>query len=215
MGNDVQIELNLKFLDAANGCSKKISFERNELCNHCGGTSFEPIIESSKCIKCDGKGVVHGYGHDFVKHKCGNCDGRGVVFKNCTNCHGKSIVRVSKSLSVSIPSGIRENDRVRVSKQGHQYLANGGSAIRYGHIWINCKIEKHEHFVRVGNDIHITMNIPYCLAVLGGSFVVPTIDGPNILKVLPGINSNDWEMMQGKGIYDASTNKKGNQYIHF
>merc|ERR1711991_165032 len=62
---------------------------------------------------------------------------------------------------------------------------------------------------------HIHMNIPYVLAVLGGSFVCPTIYGPNILKILPGINSGDYECMQQKGIYDSSTNKKGNQYIHF
>mmetsp|Transcript_63091 Transcript_63091/g.100271 ORF Transcript_63091/g.100271 Transcript_63091/m.100271 type:complete len:703 (-) Transcript_63091:101-2209(-) len=217
--NDIELDLNLNFLDAVNGCIKTINFTRREMCNHCGGTSFEPSIEAMKCIKCDGKGCILGYGNDFVTHKCINCNGRGMVFKNCLSCNGKSTVSLSKSLKITIPSGIRQNDRVRVSGQGHHYVAHAkkakNAALKHGHIWIHCKIAEHEFFKRSGNDIHITMNIPYVLAVLGGSFVVPTIDGPNILKVLPGIQSNDYEVMQGKGVYDKSTNKKGNQYIHF
>lgn len=213
--NDIEINLDLDFLEAVNGCSKNINFKRNEICGHCGGLSFEPSIESKKCIKCDGKGSISGFGNDFVKHKCVNCNGRGIIFKNCSNCNGKSIISISKSLTITIPSGIRENDRVRVSKQGHQYLISNNNKYGYGHIWINCCIKKHEYFIRINNDIHITMNIPYALAVLGGSFVCPTIYGPNILKILPGINSGDYECMESKGIYDSSTNKKGNQYIHF
>lgn len=226
--NDIEIDLELDFLSAANGCTKNINFERHEICTHCGGTSFEPTVGSTRCLKCDGRGSIKGFGNDFVSHQCVNCLGRGVIFKNCGHCKGECTVKIAKSLTITIPSGIRENDRVRVSKQGHQYInVHGGNkqqrngnqysvpSIRYGHIWINVKILKHDYFVRISNDIHITMNIPYVLAVLGGSFVVPTIHGPNVIKIMAGINSNDYECMERKGIYDSSTNKTGNQYIHF
>eukprot|EP01083_Nonionella_stella_P023347 64589_1 len=216
--NDIEIDLNLDFLEAANGCTKNIMFQRNEICTKCGGTSYESSIECKPCVKCDGKGFLLGYGDDFMcnKYKCAECNGRGVIFKNCTQCNGNgTMADMNKSLSIRIPSGIRANDRVRVSKQGHQYHDAHQQIIKYGNIVIHCKIAVHEYFERLNNDIHCSMNIPYCLAVLGGTFVVPTIHGPVIQKVSPPIQHNQSLRIADKGIYDSSTNKKGHMFVHF
>ena len=54
--HDIEIDLELGFLSAANGCTENIAFERHEMCCHCGGTTFEPSVGSTRCFKCEGRG---------------------------------------------------------------------------------------------------------------------------------------------------------------
>ncbi|ETO24897.1 dnaJ C terminal region domain containing protein [Reticulomyxa filosa] len=103
---------------------------------------------------------------------------------------------------------------------------NNGQEVKQGNLWIECEVKEHEHFVRVGNDIHVTAHIPISLALIGGSFVIPTINGPTVMSISPGATSGDYKVLEGKGVLlnttadnvqrniEENDEKKGNQIVH-
>lgn len=122
-------------------------------------------------------------------------------------CSGLGAVRKAATVQVEVPSGVNEGDALSIRREGNRV---GGSI---GDVIVSFNVERSDAFTRKKNDIYVTVSVPLSQALLGGTVVVPTIDGNVELKVSPGTQPDDVKRMSGRGIYNATTREQGNQYV--
>lgn len=112
-------------------------------------------------------------------------------------------------MQVEVPSGVGEGDALSIRREGNRI---GGSI---GDVIVSFNVERSDTFTRKKNDIYVTAPVPLHQALLGGTVIVPTIDGNVELKVSPGTQPDDIKRMSGRGIYNSTTREQGNQYVKF
>lgn len=127
----------------------------------------------------------------------------------CGVCSGLGSVRKTATVQIEIPSGISEGEALSIRREGNRV---GGSI---GDVIVSFTVERSDIFTRKKNDIYVTVPIPLYQALLGGTVLVPTIDGNVELKVAPGTQPDDVKRMSGRGIYNATTREQGSQYLRF
>ncbi len=119
-GADVGCEITIDLLEAARGVTKTIEFERHEKCDTCDGSGAKPGTKLQSCQYCGGRGqVVQSNGIFRVQTTCPVCSGKGQVVKDkCKKCNGEGFnpIRVEKELT--IPPGIDDGMRMRLSGEG-------------------------------------------------------------------------------------------------
>jgi molecular chaperone DnaJ len=94
-------------------------------------------------------------------------------------------VRKTRTLSVKVPAGVDDGDRIRLSGEG-EAGRNGGPP---GDLYVEIRLEPHKIFVRDGADLSCEVPISYATAALGGDVELPTLDGNVSLKVPAGTQS--------------------------
>ncbi|MBE5745284.1 MAG: molecular chaperone DnaJ [Clostridiales bacterium] len=214
VGEDIQREMTLSFMDAAKGCKKTFSYTRNEPCSSCKGTGAKNGTEYSTCAKCKGSGVVQQiqntmFGRTIRQTVCPDCGGNGRTIKEkCNDCKGKGYQRKETTLTIDIPAGVDTNSYMR--KKGFGQAAQGGGAP--GDLIIVFRVEPHKIFVRDKFDLKIDLPISYKIAALGGVVKVPTIDDTFEFTVPEGTQSGQVFTVRGKGIKSAR-NGTGNLLI--
>ena len=214
VGEDIQREMTLSFMDAAKGCKKTFSYTRNEPCSSCKGTGAKNGTEYSTCSRCKGSGVVQQvqntmFGRTIRQSVCPDCGGNGRTIKEkCNDCKGKGYVRKETTLSIDIPAGVDTNSYMRKKGFG-QAAPNGGTP---GDLIIVFRVEPHKIFVRDKFDLKIDLPISYKTAALGGVVKVPTIDDTFDFTVPEGTQSGQVFTVRGKGIRSAR-NGTGNLLI--
>ncbi len=214
VGEDIQREMTLSFMDAAKGCEKTVSYTRNEPCAACRGTGAKNGTEYSTCGKCKGSGVVQQiqntmFGRTIRQTVCPDCGGNGrIVKEKCPECKGKGAVRKDTTITVNIPAGVDTNSYMR--KKGYGQAAAGGGTP--GDLIIVFRVEPHKIFVRDKFDLKLDLPISYKLAALGGVVKVPTIDDTFEFTVPEGTQSGQVFTVRGKGIKSAR-NGTGNLII--
>ncbi len=214
VGEDIQREMTLSFMDAAKGCEKTISYNRNEPCAACRGTGAKNGTEYSTCSKCKGSGVVQQiqntmFGRTIRQTVCPDCGGNGRTIKEkCPDCKGKGYQRKETTLTINIPAGVDTNSYMK--KRGYgQAVAGGGEP---GDLIIVFRVEPHKIFVRDKFDLKIDLPISYKIAALGGVVKVPTIDETFEFTIPEGTQSGQVFTVRGKGIKSAR-NGTGNLII--
>ena len=183
-----------------------------EDCDSCDGKggSGEEICET-----CHGSGTVTQqqntmFGSFLSKSTCPKCNGKGVTYKKtCTKCHGKGKIRKNKTITVTIPSGVDNADRLRLPGKGGAG-ENGGSN---GDLYLEFLIEEHPFYHRDGDDIYLEVPITMSEAVLGCKKEIPTLDGNVRLSISAGTSNGDKQRIKGKGIKNEHTRTKGDMYI--
>ncbi|MBQ7923944.1 MAG: molecular chaperone DnaJ [Clostridia bacterium] len=214
VGDDIQREMTLSFMDAAKGCKKTFSYMRNEPCSSCKGTGAKNGNEYSTCSRCKGSGVVQQvqntmFGRTIRQSVCPDCGGVGRIIKEkCADCKGKGYQRKETTVSVDIPAGVDTNSYMRKKGFG-QAAPNGGTP---GDLIIVFRVEPHKIFVRDKFDLKIDLPISYKIAALGGVVKVPTIDDTFEFTVPEGTQSGQVFTIRGKGIKSAR-NGTGNLII--
>jgi len=214
VGEDIQREMTLSFMDAAKGCKKTFSYTRNEPCSSCKGTGAKNGTEFSTCGKCKGSGVVQQiqntmFGRTIRQTVCPDCGGNGrIVKEKCGECRGKGYQRKETTVSIDIPAGVDTNSYMRKKGFG-QAGPNGGTP---GDLIIVFRVEPHKIFVRDRFDLKIDLPISYKTACLGGVVKVPTIDDTFEFTVPEGTQSGQVFTVRGKGIKSAR-NGTGNLLI--
>lgn len=211
-GNDHLMRIKLTFEEAAYGCKKDLDLDITEDCDSCDGKggSGEEICET-----CHGSGTVTQqqntmFGSFLSKSTCPKCNGKGVTYKKtCTKCHGKGKIRKNKTITVTIPSGVDNADRLRLPGKGGAG-ENGGSN---GDLYLEFLIEEHPFYHRDGDDIYLEVPITMSEAVLGCKKEIPTLDGNVRLSISAGTSNGDKQRIKGKGIKNEHTRTKGDMYI--
>lgn len=205
VGEDIQREMTLSFMDAAKGCKKTVSYTRNELCASCKGTGAKNGTEYTTCSKCQGKGVIQMvqntmFGRTIRQTVCPDCGGNGRTIKEkCPDCKGKGSQRKETTISIDIPAGVDTNSYMKKKGFG-QAAPNGGVP---GDLIIVFRVEPHKMFVRDKFDLRLDLPISYKTAALGGVVKVPTIDDTFEFTVPEGTQSGQVFTIRGKGIKSA------------
>ncbi len=210
-GGNLQIGLEVEFLEAALGASKTITFERPEPCLECKGSGAKKGTSPITCTTCKGQGVVqksHGFFH--VQTTCPACQGNGTSIKEfCPPCKGQGKVPHKRECNVNIPAGIGGGMRLRVSGEGEP----GSSGNPPGDLFIIIRVKSHPYFDRQDNHILLEIPISFTQAVLGTTINVPTIYGSEKFKVKRGTQPGTVIPLRGKGIASLRNRRRGDQLI--
>ena len=205
VGEDIQREMTLSFMDAAKGCKKTFSYMRNEPCQACSGTGAKNGTEYSTCSRCQGKGVIQQvqntmFGRTIRQTVCPDCSGSGRTIKEkCGECKGKGYTRKETSVTIEIPAGVDTNSYMKKKGFG-QAAPNGGVP---GDLIIVFRVEPHKIFVRDRFDLNVELPISFKIAALGGVVKVPTIDDTIDFTIPEGTQSGQVFTLRGKGIKSA------------
>jgi molecular chaperone DnaJ len=212
-GSDVRYNLEITLEDSFAGIDKQINFKIAGTCSPCNGSGSEGSSKSVNCDKCGGAGKVRvQQGFFIVERTCGSCNGVGQIIKNpCKNCRGQGRVEIEKSLSVAIPAGVEDGNRIRLSEEGESGV-RGGQA---GDLYVFVSIKSHKFFDRKGNDIFCEIPIKMTTAALGGFVEIPTIDSSITKLTIPeGTQTNDQFRLKSKGmVVINSGGRRGDMYV--
>lgn len=214
-GRDIDINVNISFMEACTGKKHDININRMEKCPDCNGTGAANGSQPETCSECHGTGQVKvtqrtPFGMISSARTCQKCGGKGTVISNpCQKCGGTSRVRTSKTININIPAGIDDGMTLRVSGQGDSGL-NGGPS---GDVNVVITVRPHPLFTRSGSDIHCEIPITYTQAVLGDELTVPTIDGNVKYKIPEGTQTGSVFRLKGKGVKKLRGSGRGDQYV--
>jgi len=91
-----------------------------------------------------------------------------------------------RSLDVTIPPGVDEGTRIRLSGQGEA----GPRGAPAGDLYIFLHVRRHAIFEREGTNLFCRVPISFTLAALGGTINVPSLDGADHeIRIPSGIQS--------------------------
>lgn len=210
-GSDVRFSLNITLEQAARGTEAKIRVPILKTCNDCKGTGAKSGNVQT-CAKCQGAGQIRmQQGFFSIQQTCPYCKGSGKRIDDpCGTCRGAGRVKEEKTLSVKIPAGIDNGDRIRLSGEGEAGL-NGGPN---GDLYVQIHIIAHNVFERDRNDLHCETPISFTTAALGGEIEIPTLNGSARLKIPAGTQTGQVFRLSGKGIKGMRSLTPGNLMCH-
>jgi molecular chaperone DnaJ len=211
-GADLRYNLEISLEEAARGTETRIRIPALEECKTCGGSGAKPGTSPTTCTTCGGHGQVRmQQGFFSIQQTCPKCHGSGkVVSSPCATCHGAGRVKQHKTLSVKIPAGVDEGDRIRLSGEGEAGV-NGGPS---GDLYVVIHIQPHSVFQRDHNDLHCEMPISFTAAALGGEIEIPTLDGYAKIKIPAETQSGKVFRLRGKGIRGVRSSTQGDLLCH-
>jgi len=209
-GADLGYELRLDLERAVSGDSVTIEVPTQVTCEECRGSGAEKGSEPVKCMTCGGTGQVRmQQGFFAIQQTCPACKGAGTVITNpCRNCHGRGRISKAKRLSVKVPQGVEDGDRIRLSGEG-EAGRNGGPP---GDLYVEIRVSPHRIFHRHGADLSCEVPISFGTAALGGDIELPTLDGHVSLKIPAGTQSGKKFRLRGKGVTTVRDPRQGDLF---
>jgi len=210
-GNDVLYGMNITFEEAAFGCEKDIKLDVVDVCSECNGVGG---FDEKTCPTCHGSGMVTSeqrslFGTFLTKTTCHTCNGKGKTYeKKCSKCKGSGTVKENKTLTIKVPAGVDNGNRLRVAGKGEAGV-NGGSN---GDLYVEFTVASHDIFEREEDDIYLNVPLTITEAVLGCKKEVPTIYGTVTMSIPSGIQNGEKLRLKGKGIENVHSGRKGDMY---
>lgn len=197
-GSDLLYRLSLTLEEAVKGCKKEIQFSSSVSCSTCHGKGAKSDADISTCSTCHGQGQVRMQQGFFVMQQtCPDCHGTGKTIKNpCPDCHGEGKQQKSQTLEVSIPAGVDDGDRVRLSGKGEA----GDAGMPNGDLYVEIHVKPHNIFTRNGADLHMDVPVDIATAAIGDEVEIPTLDGRLKIKVAEGTQNGKLLRVRGKGV---------------
>ncbi len=215
-GADAQVRYRIQFMEAILGKKATLPIEYDESCTTCAGSGARSSSDVETCSTCRGTGrqrvrqrTILGMMETEVV--CESCRGKGKTIKHaCSTCKGKGFNHVKKTIDVTIPAGINAGQQIRIPGKGERGVEGGSN----GDLYIEIVIEKHPHFKREGNDIHMEIPLSFIDAALGTTLDVPTVYGDISVEVPAGTQPDKILKVKGKGVKDLRGNTPGDHFIH-
>ncbi|MEB3173753.1 MAG: molecular chaperone DnaJ [Cyanobacteriota bacterium] len=201
-GDDLRLDLRLSFREAIFGGEKEIRIPHLETCVACNGSGAKPGTGAKTCGTCNGAGQVRRatrtpFGSFAQVSACPTCNGAGeVIEEKCESCNGAGRKQETKKLKITIPAGVDDGTRLRVSKEGDAGLRGGPP----GDLYVYLMVEADKQFVREGINIRSDLEISYLQAILGCRLKVETVDGEAELTIPPGTQPNTVLTLEDKGV---------------
>ncbi len=213
-GADLRYNLDISLEEAFRGDKRSIKVPTLGSCETCNGSGSADKTSSSTCEACRGAGRVRiQQGFFTMERTCTACQGTGHTIANpCKTCHGAGRMRRAKTLSVSLPQGVEEGTRIRLTGEGEAGM-RGGEA---GDLYIFISFRPHKLFTREGDNLHCNVPIPMTTATLGGSVEVPTLEGVAARITIPaGTQPGHQFRLKGKGMPQMRRKgHHGDMYVH-
>jgi molecular chaperone DnaJ len=202
-GGDIAVESRIDLAQAIDGVQDELSFEAVELCSHCHGNGAEPGTPIETCERCGGAGALQAvarspFGQVVRSVVCDVCGGAGKVAQTpCGQCEGRGREVARRTLTVDIPAGIADGQRIRVAGRGHAGEAGGPP----GDLYVLVAVAEHEHFVRDGDDLVTVIDVPAPSAALGITVSVDDVHGePVAIEVPAGTQPGEVMKVPGAGV---------------
>ena len=113
----------------------------------------------------------------------------------CERCEGAGRVLEERALDVTIPPGIHDGQRIRLSGEGH--AGRGGAA---GDVYVLVRVKPDARFVREGNDVFSTVDLTFTQAALGATVSIPTLEGDDEVEFPAGTQPGEVHVLPGRGM---------------
>lgn len=209
-GADLRYDLELDLNQAVFGTTVEIEVPKLAECETCKGTGAAKGSAPVQCETCHGSGQIRvSQGFFQLQQTCPRCRGSGKIVKNpCDTCLGQGRVRRTKKLSVKIPAGVDNGDRVRLGGEG-EAGRNGGPA---GDLYVEMHVRPHEIFEREGEHLSCEVPVSFVTAALGGTVIVPTLDGQVSLKIPAETQSGRVFRLRDKGVQPVRGGSRGDLF---
>lgn len=215
-GSDLRLDFQIEFEEAVFGTEKEVEITHLETCDRCVGKGVEPGTNPTTCPTCRGSGQVQQTTQTILGHftqvaTCPQCRGAGQIISSpCKKCHGEGRMDVSKVISLKVPAGVDNGNKLRVSGEGDAGK-NGGPA---GDIYVILYVKPHKFFKRDNVNIYVEKQITFSQAALGDTIEIETVDGKKPLKIQPGTQTGTVLSIKGAGVpYLNMPSRRGDQFI--
>ncbi|MGB3651923.1 MAG: molecular chaperone DnaJ [Rivularia sp. (in: cyanobacteria)] len=201
-GDDLRLDLKLDFREAVFGGEKEIRISHLETCDICSGSGAKPGTRPRTCSTCSGSGQVRRvtrtpFGSFTQVSTCPTCNGQGMVVEDkCDACEGKGANQVTKKLKITIPAGVDNGTRLRISNEGDAGMRGGAPGDLYVYLFVN----EDEEFQRDGINVLSELKVSYLQAILGCRLEVSTVDGPVEMIIPPGTQPNTVMKLENRGV---------------
>jgi molecular chaperone DnaJ len=208
-GADIGYVMELDLEEAVAGAEKRIEIPTLAVCEPCKGSGSEDgKVET--CATCHGRGQVRMQRGIFtMQQPCPHCGGRGQTIVNpCKTCHGNGRVEEEKVLSVKIPAGVDNGDRIRLAGEGEA----GPAGTSPGDLYVEVRVRAHDIFERDGDDLHCDVPIRISQAALGDVVRVPTLGGEAEIRVPAETQTGRVFRLRDKGVKSVRSRKTGDLY---
>jgi molecular chaperone DnaJ len=211
-GSDLRYNMEITVTKAFTGDKTNIRVPTSISCEDCSGIGTKGGAAPDSCPTCNGHGKVRAQqGFFTIERACSTCRGAGKFIKDpCSGCSGSGRVHQEKTLSVTIPAGVEDGTRIRLSGEGEAGL-NGATS---GDLYIFITVSSHHIFQRDGANIYCAVPIPVTTAALGGFIEVPTVDGARARITIPiGTQSGHQFRLKGKGMSVLRSKERGDMFV--
>jgi molecular chaperone DnaJ len=211
-GGDVAVSAEIDLTDAAHGASVPVSYEAIALCERCHGNGAEPGTPIETCGRCGGTGQLQAvtrtpFGQVVRAAVCDRCGGEGRVPKQpCDVCRGRGRKVERVKVSVDVPAGIADGQRIRIAGRGHAGERGGPP----GDLYVQIRVREDPRFVRDGDDLVTVVDVAAPRAALGTTVEVPTVDDAVELEVPAGTQPHETLVVRGKGMPALRGRRRGN-----
>lgn len=211
-GADLRYNLELSLEEVARGTEAKIRVPVMDQCTTCHGSGAKAGTQPKTCPTCHGHGQVRvSQGFFSIQQTCPQCRGVGKIIADpCATCDGAGRVKRHKTLSVKIPQGVDQDDRIRLAGEGEAGL-NGGPS---GDFYVVVSVKPHPVFQRDNSDLHCEMPVSFVTAALGGEVEIPTLEGHAKLKIPPETQTGQTFRLRNKGIKGVRSSVHGDLFCH-
>jgi len=213
-GRDISTEVQISFSEAVFGVTRKMLITKTSTCETCSGSGAKSGTKMETCKTCNGQGQIREAKRSFLgtissTRTCETCLGAGEVPKEvCEKCKGQGVLRREQEISLSIPSGIRDGEMVRMTGMG-EAIPKGTA----GDLYIKINVAPHPVFKRDGNDLVMNMNLKLSDALLGTKYKIETLDGEIEVTIPEGVTINEVLRVRGKGVPASKQGKRGDILI--
>ena len=210
-GRDLQYGMEITLEEAVNGLKKAVKLTKNQPCKSCRGSGAKNGTSYSECRTCGGHGEVRAQqGFFTIKQTCPDCRGAGRTIKEPgRDGNGRGVIRGSKTLSITIPAGVEDGDRMRLTGEGE---AVPGVA-QAGDLYVDIRVKPHDIFTRDGTNLLCDIPVSFATLTLGGEVQVPTLGGRAALKIPEGTANGKVFRLRGKGIKNLRSHNIGDLLV--
>ncbi|PIZ30724.1 MAG: molecular chaperone DnaJ [Alphaproteobacteria bacterium CG_4_10_14_0_8_um_filter_53_9] len=214
-GADLRYNLEVSLTQAAEGLSTTIHFPAAGACKTCKGSGAKEGTSPTTCSTCHGAGQVQfRQGFFSMARTCPECGGRGEIIKEkCPDCHGAGRKVKERKLNVTVPPGVDNGTRLRLTGEG-EAGTHGGPA---GDLYVFITVSPHPLYKREGSTLHVDVPLKFTDAILGTEITLPTLSGEKLkVKVQPGTQPGSSQILSGEGMPELGRpTRKGNLVVHY
>ncbi|BDZ43208.1 chaperone protein DnaJ 2 [Paraoerskovia sediminicola] len=215
-GQDALVRLDIELAEATFGAKRELTVDTAVVCGTCSGTCCAPGTSPRTCDVCHGRGSVQRVARSFLgqvmtTQPCAACQGFGTqIPEPCAECSGEGRVRSRRTLTVNVPAGVDTGTRIKLTSQG-EVGGGGGPA---GDLYVEIRERPHDTFVRRGDDLHCTLEVPMTAAALGTVMSLDTLDGAQDVDLRPGTQPGQVVTLKGLGVGHLHGTGRGDLEIH-
>ena len=215
-GQDALVRLDLDLSEVTFGVHREVPVDTAVVCPTGSGTCCRPGTSPRTCEVCGGRGSVQRVARSFLgqvmtTQPCAACHGFGsVIPEPCTECSGEGRVRSRRTLSVDVPAGVDTGTRIKLTGQGEVGPAGGPA----GDVYLEVHERKNDTFVRRGDDLHATVEVPMTAAALGTVLTLDTLDGPRDVDLRPGTQPSQIVTLKNLGVGHLHVGGRGDLHVH-